>query len=67
MQAHNAEHLARSHARSALASGALVTRFSRGTFEPKPETLRGFGRGSVQISAREIGDLASHFASLQFF
>ena len=40
--------------------------FFRGTFGPKPETFHRFGRGSAQNSAREIGDLASHLASLQF-
>src|SRR6185436_3083362 len=45
---------------------AVVTRFFRGTFTPKCETFRRFGRGSAQNSAREIGNLASDFASLQF-
>jgi hypothetical protein len=40
--------------------------FFRGTLTPKCETFRRFGRGSAQNSVREIGDLASDFASLQF-
>ena len=47
-------------------SSAVVTRFFRGTLTQKCETFRRFGRGSAQNSAREIGDLASDFASLQF-
>src|SRR5687768_8010530 len=46
--------------------GGVVTRFFRGTLTPKCETFRRFGRGSAQNSAREIGDLASDYASLQF-
>jgi len=45
---------------------AVVTRFFRGTLTPVCGTFRRFGRGSAQNSAREIGDLASDFASLQF-
>ena len=65
-------HTSASHAtppprpRFALALSALVTRLFRGTFAPNPETFRVSGRGSAQNSAREIGDLASDFASLQF-
>jgi hypothetical protein len=52
--------------RFALALSEPVTRFFRGTFAPNPETFRVSGRGSAQNSAREIGDFASDFASLQF-
>src|SRR4051794_16337786 len=66
MQAPHTQHHRRpsAHPSRSLLS-ALVTRFFRGTFAPNPETFRVSGRGSAQNSAREIGDFASDFASLQ--
>src|SRR6185436_16422732 len=67
MQAPQTQHHRRARARASRSLfSALVTRFFRGTFAPNPETFRVSGRGSTQNSAREIGDFASDFASLQF-